>query len=105
VWLPIDAVTHKKGPHYRSDKCWHDIDGIRVRHFCAKMSSRLMSIVMIVVVVVEHEGACVRARVMRWRAIHAMTKEMRFQGSALRWTLFTDFYFCLYRNSTCNLAC
>ena len=51
-----------------------------------------MSIVMIVVVVVEHEGACVRARVMRWRAIHAMTKEMRFQGSARRWTLFTDFY-------------
>ena len=67
------------GPHYRSDKCWHDTDGIRARHFCAKMPSRLMSIVMIVVV--EHERACVRARVVRWRAIHVLTKEMRFQGS------------------------
>ena len=64
------------GPHYRSDKCWHDTDGIRARHFCAKMPSRSMSIVVIVVVVVGHECACVCARVEC--AIHAMIKEMRF---------------------------
>ena len=48
------------GPHYRSDKRWHDTQVIRARHFFAMLRSRLMSIVMIVCV--EHEHACVRAR-------------------------------------------
>ena len=48
------------GPHYRSDKRWHDTQVIRTRHFSAMLRSRLMSIVMIVCV--EHEHACVRAR-------------------------------------------
>ena len=46
------------GPHYRSDKRWHDTPVIRARHFSAMLRSRLMSIVMIVCV--EHECACVR---------------------------------------------
>ena len=75
------------GPHYRSDKRWHDTQVVRTRHFSAMLRSRLMSIVMIVCV--EHEHACVRARascVVRWRAIHdVLTKEMRFKGSAHRW--------------------
>ena len=72
------------GPHYRSDKRWHDTQVIRSRHFSAMLRSRLMSIVMIVCV--EHECACVRASVVRWRAIHdVLTKEMRFKGSAPRW--------------------
>ena len=68
--LRIAAEYSQDRTTLRSDKCWHDTDSIRARHFCAKMPSRLMSIGMIVFVVAGHEYACVHARVVRCRACH-----------------------------------